>query len=380
MILSALVSLVASLPFGFSCPQATPPSAGESAQVHELHLHDIADFIDPRGALQESLAKTMLRATLVASLNDPDAREQLSGVDSIALSLLGLALDEEEDGHQFAQDSLSFRTWLEANQRKDYYPFESVESLLKAVKSYMVPRFEGSGSRLKVELQQGKPMLLAFLTPEQEVWLQKFFQLQATQPDWFAFIDLDIWQGDTSQLDEIDANSKIQVFPSDLSFVETQILFRDLGFTRKGLPRLKLLPGQLGTLESQSSFSYVKSWALETVEPGSQSVLDPEIDTAQEGYRISCLLRQLGKEDYGLQVSVESSEIQRPIATQTMQLQGQDLEISLPELQTTSFAADVRLGVGSTFVLVARADQPEKDLVLLLRFEKEFRQPKSSSQ
>jgi len=379
-----LTSLLAIAP-AWHAPQELPVPPLQDAVSRELRLYEIADLIDPRHSFQQEMEKDFLLTTLNLSLADPKAQAKLSVGDRLSLNLLQLALiaDRKEVADR-ETDLMKEYAALERGQDQladvanpfspQHYSFDSTEELLDNIRTYMLPAYTGSGASLKVEEHDRRPVLIAYLSSDQADWLQRFLNYQREPSDWAGTVSVQVLQA-------IDSSRHIPAGMENVSIIaDPQAMELDLvtlvenGFHPLSSPTLTLLPSRTGEMSILNQVAYVKDYTLYTVDPGQQQIADPTVDTIQEGLVFSCRLRKVEADKYGLHLSVQYSELQRPIPTSEVHLEGQDdglhLVVGRPELHSMSAATDVRLQDGAGLRLPSISSDGGKDLVLLINFHR----------
>jgi len=356
-----------------------PSSSLENAVQRELRLYDIGDLVNPATAVREQIERDFLASTLDLALVSDS--EELGPTERFVLEVTRRAMEVEE---QKRQHELFRAQVLAANRaERDFfaqiaedrqYAFESESDLQSAIETYMVPPFVNSGGSLKFESHQGRPVLIGYLSIDQSNWLQAFLKYQRIEQAWMASIRVTVLAPSQDSA-EIPASFRAAKVVSDTNEVLRQIeQLQSQGWEKVSSPKLMLWPWHQGDLSVLNQVSYVSGYTIEHVEPGNRKIADPQIDVLQEGLLLGCHVRQVDAENYGLHLEIDYSELQRPIHTE--QLVGEEfppelnLQISKPDVRTTSMEADARMTDGSGLILGAPSSDGGRPLILLVEFNR----------
>jgi hypothetical protein len=134
-------------------------------------------------------------------------------------------------------------------------------------------------------------------------------------------------------------------------------------------PKILMFPCQRAHIAVLNEISFVKSWQLQTVEPGAQVIADPEVASIQEGCTLEARVVPLPDQRFGVELRVSVCEIEKPIPTRKVRLgdaNGQEAEIAEPQAKTARFETTVVLVDGGSVVLVTPDIDPEQDLAAVV--------------
>jgi hypothetical protein len=134
-------------------------------------------------------------------------------------------------------------------------------------------------------------------------------------------------------------------------------------------PKLLMFPCGRANIAVLNEMAYIQSWQLETVEPGAQVIADPQVARIQEGLTLDARVVPLPGNRFGAEVRVSACQIQRPIPTRKVRLEGangREVEISEPQVKTARFESTVALVDGGSVVLVTQDVDPAKDLAAVI--------------
>ncbi len=374
-----LTTLLLALPVAPVIELQDPGTSLENAVQRELRLYDIGDLINPSTAMRKQIERDFLASTLELALISES--EDLGAAERFALEVTKRAMEVEE---QKRKHDLFLEDVLAANrEERDFfaqigdnrqYAFDSEEDLQAAIETYMVPAFTNSGGSLKFDIHQGRPVLLGYLSVDQSNWLQAFLKYQRVEQSWMANISVTVLapNQNSAELPESFRSAKVVSNTNDILQQLDQL--KSQGWEQLSSPKLMLWPWHKGDLSILNQVSYVSGFTIEVVEPGNRKIADPQIDVLQEGLLLGCHVRQVDAGSYGLHLEIDYSELKRPIRTE--KLIGEEfpaelnLEISMPDVRTTTMEADARMTDGSGLILGAPSSDGGRPLILLVEFNR----------
>ncbi len=113
--------------------------------------------------------------------------------------------------------------------------------------------------------------------------------------------------------------------------------------------------------------SYVKDWRLETVEPGPREIAVPTIESVFDGIEATSRAVPLAADRFGLELSFESSKLERPIPVLTAGASdptGGRLEIALPKVNKVKLDTKVVLADGASLLLVTASSEEGREVAV----------------
>lgn len=353
--------------------------ASDSVQ-RQLNLHEIADLVDPAAGLQDMWARELLYTTSLLALTDANT-ENLDPTEAAVLSwvAMGLQPDEDQEPARVSEDLLlthaltnSAVAFLGAEAQRTVYPFDDHDQLIQVITTFMDPPFENSGASLKVEDKGDGPILISYLTKEQQAWLERFLEYQRGEMAWQGLVRVEVLQGDLDRLTSIDPEMRLSLMADPALLEERRAALKKSDFQILNDAKLLLNPYHDGELRIAEQISYVSDWSLYTVQPGGMEVADPTVEMMEEGLELECRIWQAEEGSYGIHLDLSYSEIQQPIPTHDLAVEGahglKEFTISAPELRSTDVEADVRVMDGTGLQLVAQSPDSNQDIVLLISF------------
>lgn len=127
-------------------------------------------------------------------------------------------------------------------------------------------------------------------------------------------------------------------------------------------PRLSTWPLQAGVISILNQLAYVKAYEVyERVEPSGARIVDPIVETVQEGLVIEMCGGLLEGGNVGLQLQIMKTDVERPIAT----LQTQYGEIGVPNVQTLRVDSHLKLGPNAAAVFSVAGHKDERLAVIV---------------
>ncbi|MBK7645138.1 MAG: hypothetical protein IPJ19_19185 [Planctomycetes bacterium] len=151
--------------------------------------------------------------------------------------------------------------------------------------------------------------------------------------------------------------------------------FRALGkddpqFQVIAAPRMLVYPLGASSATVGEFITYVKSWKLETVEPGEVKLPVPQIEHAFHGLELVARTVLLDAQRVVLDLDASNSVVQRPIPTQTVKLDPsitQVLTVATPQIEKKSIQARCTLGPDALVAFSCPvAGKDERELLILV--------------
>lgn len=250
-----------------------------------------------------------------------------------------------------------------------YGPFHSSQDVLDSLRTYMVPAFDEERESLKIDQAANGRVLLAYLQPSQSEWVHSFFELQEETETWTALITAHIFVGGGEWLDENGFKNRATPFLNAGSMGVIVENMRSSAAEEMLSPKILTRPGMDGSLSVLTEFAYVDKWEEQTVQPGNVTVLDPSIETVEEGLTLDVRVLQVADNEYGIAVSYELLDLVQPIETQEVMLGGVPCVTASPKVIETSLESHLVIpdGGGAVFRTTRSSEQ---EIVLVIQFER----------
>lgn len=241
------------------------------------------------------------------------------------------------------------------------------DALLELVRAFMEPRFEADRHELRL---LGEGSLVARLDGGQHQWLEAFLTTQrqsAAHGGELLLISALVVSGSAEALAAHGLDAAEQVFePGQLDLLDLE-LRRAEGVSVLQAPMLAVYSRQRATISVTNALSYVTRWERHVVEPDEQVVLDPVIETVQDGIVWEGRAVLLPDGLCGLQVALQLADVARPLTTRQVrpdpELPAQT--ISIPVVTTVSMASTLTLEPGAVAALMAPRDAEQEVAVLV---------------
>lgn len=136
-------------------------------------------------------------------------------------------------------------------------------------------------------------------------------------------------------------------------------------------PRVTTFPLQRASISVLEQIRYVGDWRVETVEPGAQEVLVPEIQELETGLALDVRAVPLPGEKFALTLEAQDARLARPLVPfskklKTMKKGETEVPIALPEVDIQRVQTELLLQDGSTAVLVVDPSSSKDRLVILV--------------
>jgi hypothetical protein len=135
-------------------------------------------------------------------------------------------------------------------------------------------------------------------------------------------------------------------------------------------PRVVVLPLQRASISVLDQVRYVGDWRVETVEPGAQEVLVPEIEELETGLALDVRAVPLPGEKLALTLEAQEARLARPLVPFTEKLKTKkgevEVAIALPDVAIQRVQTELLLQDGSTAVLVVDPSSSKDRLVIVV--------------
>jgi hypothetical protein len=347
--------------FGLCAPLAQEPVQ------QTLQIHEIDGLIDVQAEMKAQLVERLALEAALSAIQSLAADAE--GGERLGLQLAGMALDASSDSDKeelFVSDLPLLSTLFQESVGS--FAFTSAEDLLHNAKLYMTPPFDSETQGLKIEKTGEKRVLVSFLGPDQQQWLTDFLQMQREIDRWQALMKVQVFLAKPGA--ELSNDRDATVFNTAAQAEALGEKLKQSGAELVSAPSMLTLPGQQGTISSLNQSSYVSSWELTVVQPSGNVVADPTIEVVQEGMTLKSRALQVGKDSFGISIDVEMARIEKPFATKTITVEGQEFEIGAPEVVTANIATSMQLPAGGGVMLRSSNYDDGRDLVIIVTFER----------
>jgi len=203
-----------------------------------------------------------------------------------------------------ALEDPSLWTYFSSVQR-NHGSFLGSQDVLDSIMTYMVPAFDDARESLKVDQTASGRVLLAYLQPSQSEWIHEFFAIQEETESWNALITAHIFIGGSEWLDANGFEERATPFLKAGAMEEIVKGLKASCDEEMASPRILTNPGMEGNLSVLTELSYVEKWEVRTVQPGDVTVVDPQIETVEEGLTMNVRVLQIADNQYGIAISYE---------------------------------------------------------------------------
>lgn len=342
---------------------------------HELDLIPFEHLINHKREAEkmreERLALDLL--ALVAGKGVvPDLSDDASFSSQLAAGFFNMAVEGLVESEILDRPAMEDpRLWpYYSGVPRSHGPFFGSQDVLDSIKTYMVPAFDSARESLKVDQTGNGRVLLAYLQPSQSEWLHEFFTIQEETETWTALISAHIFIGGSEWLDANGFEDRAT------PFLEAEVM----GKIVKGLsascdeemvsPRILTNPGMEGSLSVLTEISYVEKWEVRTVQPGDVTVVDPMIETVEEGLTMKVRVLQVADDQYGVSISYELMDLMHPMKTSNINLAGVNCRSATPEVITTSLDSNLVIPSGGGAVFRTTRSSDQKEIVLVLQLQR----------
>jgi len=214
--------------------------------------------------------------------------------------------------------------------------------------------------------------LVANLLPDQQTWLDTFLTTQRVFNGGVG-VSAELYMTPHDHLRSLGVGSR-SVLPTPES---REAFVTDLKSDSKTssvvMAALQAAINQRVNLSRLKQVSYVEDWTIQIVEPNDQEIADPQIGVIREGFVLELRATPTSHEEFGLDLKLTNSVLQRPIRTAKTRISTsspREVEIGLPELNTIRIATTLRVADGASAVLSSPI-QGDMDLVLVLTVRRE---------
>ncbi|MDF1836500.1 MAG: hypothetical protein P1V35_01410 [Planctomycetota bacterium] len=136
-------------------------------------------------------------------------------------------------------------------------------------------------------------------------------------------------------------------------------------------PQITLESRKTSSISTMSQVSYVSDYILQIVEPGSMEILDPVVEVIEEGVMIDVRGVPVPGGVVRFDLDVSFSVLQRPIPTVKTRIRsgaGQEVEVSLPEVDHIKLNSVITLPEGSAALISSAAPTEGKDFAIILHY------------
>jgi len=238
----------------------------------------------------------------------------------------------------------------------------SVDAIVDAIRTFVTPPLDDSKGEF-VDFSGGR--LLVRARPEQCEWIKAFLSRRRTKPELLVQIDCQFLTVSPAALERLGLASggEALVLASDAdrnAFLDRAT--RDSEVRTVTAPRLLVSDLQRASVHILSETHFVTDWAVyEKVEPDGGPLVVPLVRTLKDGVTLETIAVTLDDHTIGLDFTVESSEIQRPVEVRSTE----HGRIALPKVRTMRVASKVVLADGATAVFASGADLAVRPVVVL---------------
>ena len=208
-------------------------------------------------------------------------------------------------------------------------------------------------------------------TPAQHEWMQAFLERNRSkelvvlvESQWIegpkgAFQRMGIPAGPTATVIEAKDRDRLHAACHD-----------DAQYSELMSPRLVVNPLAIGTIYIGETIAYVKSYKLETVQPGDVKLAVPEIVHVEEGMQLQAKTVLLDSNKLMLDLEAWNTVVRRPISTKSIRLapdMPSDCTIALPEIDRKSVQARCTLAPDATVAFcLPVAGKDDREFLILL--------------
>ncbi|MBC8406776.1 MAG: hypothetical protein H8E15_16290 [Planctomycetes bacterium] len=368
-----MISYLLTLTLGASLTPMTNLSVSalsdQAAQEQKLELYAIEEFIDTKyeqkRMFEQRMAVDLLKAAMASNTEDIPFMEGIPLLGAIALMDAGTKSEQQEIG----VDSAAWSSFLVAG-KVGPEPFQGEKDLMEYLTTYMQPPFDKNVQSLKVQRHAKDRLLIAYLLPEQHKWTAEFLEMQRQCSTWQAMVSAKVYVGESANMKEFEltlGDARALGNAAEIQLIEERMKRAQMEMIHS--PQLITYPGKQADIVVESQISYIANWNLVQIYPGPVEIADPEIKVLDEGLGLKTRVVQVGANLYGLNVALEYSKVKHPIPTRSIDVSGNDLQISMPELLSSQIETKLALpsGGGALFRLQNKTD-PGKELLMLVEF------------
>jgi hypothetical protein len=247
--------------------------------------------------------------------------------------------------------------------RNDVGTLPATEALLALLRAFL-PRQQGLGPNA---LRPVRGMLIAQLDHEQTDWLRATLDRQRDGVATVVRIEARAIAGLPAGHQALAGCETPRALADAAAVTELMAsVVKVPGIRLLPAIQLALVPCAPGQAESLVHVSYIKEWVLQRgVQPGNRTILDPVIDVARGGTILRGQALLLGEQLVGLEVGFTLLDLQQPIPSRKISVEGQELEVGVPSASTTRIDATLTLPVGRTVVIGTPKGQQPGALLLL---------------
>lgn len=368
-----MISILLTTVLAFAQTAAAPVQTGVD-NVQKLGLYEIEDLINVQLERQRELHRRLTLDLMTMALTS--GSDQVSGLEKLpllsAVALMGAAGEEGQtaDPAQLPPSKGLDLAALLMDPEQGGQPFQSADDLLEHVQTFMQPPFDKHVNQLVIERHGNARVLLANLSTEQHKWTEGFLNMQRSRGGWQAMVHARLYVGDPALMKRLELDAGAGLPLSNSGEINAMCeRFSAANFDLLTSPKVLANPGQESEVLVQNQMSYLADWSVVTIYPGPTEIADPEIKVLSEGMKMKSRVLQVGANQYGLDINIEYAKVKQPIPTRTIQISGQDLEISMPELRTSQIETTLILpsGGGALFRLPNEAS-PANELFLIVEF------------
>ncbi len=241
----------------------------------------------------------------------------------------------------------------------DELTMANAENLARFVQNFITPAFITGTESVKA---MGKSTLVALARREQHVWIQQFLAQQRLDRNAVFLLETRLLRVEESELEVLGIHEEPTILPEEsdaedfLDRVEHSVRANVIS-----APKLLIHNRQEASISVGKKISYIKEYAVATIEPGNREIVSPMIENVHEGIFFEGMVVTLIHDMIGLDFKLTVSEVDRPISTR----QTEHGEIGLPIFHTTSLSTKMVLRDKATLLFPTQGRDEDRTVLMV---------------
>ncbi len=237
---------------------------------------------------------------------------------------------------------------------------EQAEQLRFVVAAFMQPELTDSKETLQL---LDDSLLLLQGTSRQHAWIRQFLDLQR-QTSGMVEVQVKLVSVPEGHMRTLGVKSSSALFAGDdeLEALTRGLEGEDIEWITA--PRLVTRLRQRAQISLLKQVAYVQDYRVVVVEPGRVEVIDPVVESVQDGILLDIQNAPLEPGVFGIDLNLDLSTLERPIPTTTIQVGAdrREFEIGQPRVTKINVSSKMLLRDGATALLISPDPTRDADL------------------
>jgi hypothetical protein len=231
--------------------------------------------------------------------------------------------------------------------------------------------------KMELEIQQSFDVEYEGGIGQSTIELPEFSGIQPEPTDEMVFFEVRLLRIPTATaraIADIDATSISAVEISTQQLAELVDNARAGDAKLISAPRVTAYEGQVATISILNQVAYISSYELAASggpATGTARVLDPVVDTVQDGIVVS-VKGKADTEKVDIELTVVMSELETPVQSTTIRVMGNDVAVQTPVLFSQRMTTRAQVSNGGSMLLTGMMGSEQNEAVIILLTAKQI--------